>query len=490
VPTAEPLTTGVVLLTLGLLIGLSAAFSRASGRLGLPIALLFLGVGVLAGREGLGGIDFGDYGFAFRAGTAALVVILFDGGLNTPIASVRAVWRPAAVLATLGVLVTGAVAALGAWALGLPAVEAMLIGAVVSSTDAAAVFSVLRNSKVRLRRRVALVLETEAGLNDPMAVILTVGLTQYLLGTQRSGAVLAGLMVVQMAVGLLCGLAFGYGGRWLLPRLRLSAAGLYPVFTLALAFTAFGATTVLQGSGFLAVYVAAVLVGNAPIPYQAGVRRVHDSVAWLAQVAMFLLLGLMVLPSKLLQVALPGLGVGLVLALVGRPLAVALCLAPFRFAPREVAFVGWAGLRGAAPVILATFPVLSQAPGAEHMFQVVFFVVALNALVPGATLRAMVHRLGLESKGDPPPDATLEIMSQVPMDGEILSFFVEQASAVAGIALRDLPFPEGASILLLVRGHRLVPARGATHIEPGDHVHVFCRPEDKALVLLLFGREA
>jgi cell volume regulation protein A len=152
--------------------------------------------------------------------------------------------------------------------------------------------------------------------------------------------------------------------------------------------------------------------------------------------------------------------------------------------------VGWAGLRGAAPVILATFPVLCQAPGAEHMFQVVFFVVALNALVPGATLRAMVHRLGLESKADPPPDATLEIMSQVPIDGEILSFFVEPASAVAGIALRDLPFPDGASILMLVRGHHLVPARGATHIEAGDHVHVFCKPDDKPLVLLLFGREA
>jgi len=490
VATAEPLTTSIVLLVIGLLVGLAAAFSRASGRLGLPIALLFLAVGVLAGPEGIGRISFGDYGLAYRAGTAALVLILFDGGLQTPIASVRAVIRPAAALATLGVLVTAALAAAAARLLGVPWAEALLLGAVVSSTDAAAVFSVMRGARVRVRRRVALVLETEAGLNDPMAVILTLGLTQLLTGRRATVAGMVGLMVVQMAVGLLAGLAAGYGARLLLPRLRLAASGLYPVFTLALAFAVFGATSVLQGSGFLAVYVAAVIIGNGAMPYQAGVKRVHDSIAWLSQVGMFLLLGLLVLPSRLATVALPGLGIALLLAVVARPVAVAVALAPFRFRPRELAFISWAGLRGASPVILATFPVLAQAPGAEHIFQIVFFVVAVNALVPGATLRAAVRALGLTSRADPPPEATLEIMSHLAMDGEILSFFVEPESAVAGSALKDLPFPEGASILLLVRGHRLVPARGNTVVEPGDHVHVFCHSEDRPFVLLLFGREA
>jgi cell volume regulation protein A len=297
-------------------------------------------------------------------------------------------------------------------------------------------------------------------------------------------------MAVELSVGLLCGAAFGHAGRWLLPRLRLTAAGLYPVFTLALAFATFGATTVLHGSGFLAVYLAALLVGSAPMPYQAGVRRVHDSIAWLAQVAMFLLMGLMVLPSQLARVAVPGLGIALLLALVARPLAVALCLLPFRVAPREGAFISWAGLRGAAPIVLATFPVLARAPGAEQLFQLVFFVVAVNALVPGATLGWATRWFDLESRATPPPESSLEIMSQLPVDGEILSFSVEEASAVAHTALRDLPFPPEASILLLVRGHRLVPARGGTVIEPGDHVHVFCRPEDEPFVMLLFGREA
>lgn len=489
-PTAEPLATGVLLLTLGLLVGLSAAFSHASGRLGIPIALLFLGIGVLAGSEGIGGVPFDDYALAFRVGTAALVLILFDGGLNTPLSSLRAVVWPAVSLATAGVAITAALAAVAAYALGFPWQASLLLGAVVSSTDAAAVFSVLRHAGVRLRRRVALVLEMESGMNDPMAVILTIGLTEALAGGDRSALRLLGLVALQMSVGGAVGLGFGWLGRRVLPRLRLAAAGLYPVVTLAIAFASFGTAVILRGSGFLAVYVAAVAIGNGDVPYQAGVRRVHDSLAWLSQVGMFLLLGLLLFPSQLRAVALPGLGLGLLLAFVARPLAVAACLAPFRFAPREVIYLGWVGLRGAVPIILATFPVLYRAPGAERIFNVVFFVVVVNALVPGATVRWATRRLGLEAKAEPSPDATLEILSRRPMEGEILSFFIEPASAVANTAIRDLPMPPHSSVMLVVRGHRLVPARGGTVLEPGDHVHVFCDPADKPFVLLLFGREA
>ncbi|HSB18687.1 MAG TPA: potassium/proton antiporter [Anaeromyxobacteraceae bacterium] len=488
-PTAEPLATGLFLLALGLLVGLSAAFSHASGRLGVPIALLFLGIGMLAGSEGIGGLAFDDYGLAFRAGTAALVLIIFDGGLNTPLSSLRAVVWPATALATAGVAATAGLAAVGARLLGFSWPISLLLGAVVSSTDAAAVFGTLRQGGIQIRRRVSQVLEMESGMNDPMAVILTIGLTEALTSERPSALRLLWLVVVQMVVGAAAGVAFGYLGRLALARVRLAAAGLYPVVTLAIACLTFGATTVLQGSGFLAVYVAALLIGNGPMPYQAGIRRVHDSVAWLSQVVMFLLLGLLVFPSQLRAVALPGLGLGLLLAFVARPVAVALCLAPFRFAPREVLYVGWVGLRGAVPIILATFPVLARAPGAEMIFNVVFFLVVVNTLVPGATVRRATRWLGLEAKAQPAPDATLEILSHRPVEGEILSFFIEPASAVAGTAIKDLPLPPHSSVLLVVRGHRLVPARGGTVLTPGDHVHVFCDPADKAFVQLLFGRE-
>jgi cell volume regulation protein A len=401
VPLAEPLATGVLLLTLGLLVGLSAASSRASGRLGLPAALLFLGIGVLAG--GFGAIRFADHGLAFRLGTAALVLILFDGGLNTPFAALRqAVW-PSLTLATLGITVTASLTAAGAHLLGFSWEESLLLGAVVCSTDAAAVFSVLRGGGVRLRRRVALVLEMEAGMNDPLAVILTIALTGVLLGVRRSPLGLVGAVALEMGAGCAVGLLAGHGGRALLSGLRLAASGLYPVVTAALAFAAYGLAAILHGSGFVAVYVAALVVGNGPVPYQAGVRRVHDSLAWLAQVAMYLLLGLLVVPSRLPEVAVPAVALGLLLALVARPVAVALCLAPFRFAPRVVAYLGWVGLRGATPIILATFPVLVQAPGAERIFHVVFFVVVANALVPGATVRAATRPPRPPVQGRPAP---------------------------------------------------------------------------------------
>ncbi len=485
----EPLATALFLVALGALLAASALASRFSGRVGVPFALVFLLIGVVAGSEGLGGIAFDDYGVAFRLGTLALVLILFDGGLNTPLASVREAIRPAAMLATVGVAGTAALGAVAARAVGFPWMQAFLLGAVVSSTDAAAVFSVLRNSGIHLRRRVGLVLELESGLNDPMAVILTLALTAALVEGRGPGWGALAEVPVQLLVGTAIGTGVGLAGRWVMARTRLAAAGLYPVLTTALALVAFGAPTLVAGSGFLAVYAAAVVLGNARLPYQTGIRRVHDALAWFSQVAMFLLLGLLVYPTRLASAALPGLAIGAFLTFVARPLVVGLCLAPFRYPAREVAYVGWVGLRGAVPIILATYPVLAGAEGAGRIFDVVFFIVVVNAVVPGGTVGWVTRRLRLEAAAAPPPAAVLEIASAQPLADEIMSFYVEPASAVSGSAIADLPFPPGSAVMLIVRGTELVAAKGATTLEPGDHVYVFSPPADKPFLSLLFGRE-
>ncbi|HEX2141915.1 MAG TPA: potassium/proton antiporter [Candidatus Limnocylindria bacterium] len=361
----EPEATALLLAVGGLLLGVSVVFSRASQRTGLPIALLFLVVGMLAGSEGIGGIEFDDYEFAFRIGTLALALILFDGGLNTPLSAVRRVAAPVGILATVGVAMVAGLTAVVAHLLGLGWGEALLVGAVVSSTDAAAVFSVLRGSGLHLKRRVGVTLEVESGINDPAAIILTTVLTQNLLAPGSVGGWQIPLQVLlQIVVGTAVGLGVGYGGRELLSRLLLSTGGLYPVMTLALGLLSFGVTTLLSGSGFLAVYLTGLIMGNGPLPYRPGLLRVHDALAWLSQVGMFLILGLLVFPSRLLDVAAVGLGISLLLALVIRPLVVAVILAPFHYRVREVLYIGWVGLRGAVPIVLATFPVLVGAPGA------------------------------------------------------------------------------------------------------------------------------
>lgn len=465
------------------------ASSKFSSRLGFPVLLVFLGVGMLAGSEGIGGIDFENYGLAFRVGTVALVLILFDGGLNTAMSSVRRVLAPAGLLATLGVAGTGAATALGARALGFSWGESFLVGAIVSSTDAAAVFSSLRGAGIQVRPRLTHLLEVESGVNDPMAVILTLSVTRALVTGEASGWRIAADAALQLAVGTALGFGIGRGGRWLLARVRPAAAGLYPVLTLAIAFFAFGAPTVLWGSGFVAVYVAAVVLGNGPLPYVAGLRRVHDAMAWFSQVSMFLLLGLLAFPSRLAGVAAPGLALGLFLALVARPIVVTLFLAPFRIPWRELLFVAWVGLRGAVPIMLATFPVVSGVAGASRVFDVVFFIVVVSALVQGTSIRWLARRLGLAVDAPPSPRAMLEINSTLRLGGEVLSFYVEPASAVAGSRISELPIPEGSSVMLVVRGRDLVAARGRTVLTPGDHVYVFARPEEKGLVQLLFGRQ-
>ena len=486
----EPNTTAFILMLLGLLMGISVLFSRLADRAGVPVTLLFIVIGALAGSEGLGGIAFSDYGFAFRIGTAALVLILFDGGLNTPLSSMREGIRPAAVLATLGVVLTAGLVALAARLFGVPWPLALLLGSIVSSTDAAAVFSILRGSGLHLKRRVGVTLELESGLNDPMAVILTMAMTSSLVGASAPWWRLLLEALVQMAVGVGLGIAIGYGGRALLKRVRLPAAGLYPVLTIAVALLAFGVPTLMYGSGFMAVYISAMLMGNTHnMRYRTGILRVHDAIAWFAQVTMFLVLGLLVFPSKLLEVAPIGIGIAIAAAFVARPLAVLLCLVPFKYSVRERGYMSWVGLRGAVPIILATFPVLSGAPGAEQIFNIVFFVVVVNALIPASTVPWLTRKLGLTSDAPPTPPAALEITSTQLLNAEVTGFYVRSASAVCGATIADLPFPESATVALVVRSQELLAPRGNTLLQAGDHVYIFHKPQDLPFIQLMFGQQ-
>lgn len=483
---SEPFTTALVLTAVGLLLLLAGLASPLPSRFGVPALLFFLGVGMLAGSEGIGGIPFEDYGLAFRLGNVALALILFDGGLNTPPAVVRRVAGRASLLATLSVLLTALVVAGVGVGLGLSPELAFLVGAVVSSTDAAAVFAVLRGSRVRLKHSTAATLEVESGLNDPMAMFLTVVATEWMLGGIGPAGALW-LFVQQLVLGAAGGVAAGLLGRFLLHAVRLPAAGLYPVVTVAVAFLSFGATTLVNGSGFLAVYLAGIVLASGHLPYRAGVRRVHDSLAWLAQILMFVLLGLLVFPSRLVENAGMGLALAFALAFVARPLAVLGVLAPFRPPWRESAFVAWVGLRGAVPIVLAAYPVLRGVPSGHEIFHLVFFAVVVNALVPGATVGLVARWLGISRADAPPPAASVELVSLREFPGEFVWHFVHPVSAVAGAWVRDLSLPDGSLVVLIVRGEQVVVPRGDTRLEPGDQVCAFVTPDARGLLDLLFG---
>lgn len=489
-PVVEPHSIATLLTSFSLLLAISALFGRGFERIGVPVVLAFLAIGVLAGYYALPNPTLDHHHFAFRVGVVALTLIIFDGGLNTPRWALRQALPPSLALATIGVLLTAAlVAAAGRFA-GLPWGEAMLVGAAVSSTDAAAVFSVLRGSRVQLKHRVATTLEVESGMNDPVAMILTIAITTLLLpgGDATSAPALFGQSLFQLALGALFGAIIGKGGSLLLRRYRPPSGGLISVVTFALALLAFGGATILQASGFVAVFVTAVIMGNTQLPMRTSVVRFHDAMAWLSQITMFLLLGLLARPDRVLQSVPIALLIGLALTLIARPVAVYLCLLPFRFKPRETMFIGWVGLRGAVPIVLAIYPLMAGVAGAERVFDIVLILVIFNAIIPGSTVRYMARRFKLVEDTPPPPGAVLQIEAAQPLDAELMSFYVSGAVAVAGVQLADLDFPEGAAVSMIVRGESLIPPKGSTVLEVGDHVYVITKRHDLSEIQLMFGR--
>ena len=486
----EPAATAALLAAIGVLLVLAGLASPLSSRLGVPALVVFLGLGMLAGSEGIGGIPFDDYALAFRLGTIALVLILFDGALNTAPAVLRRAALPAGLLATVSVVATAALMAGFGVLLGLDPMVALLVGVVVSSTDAAATFAVLRGSGVRLRETTAATLEVESGVNDPMAILLTMVATELALGHAIGAGGVGLLFVQQFGLGGAVGVGSGFAARGLLRAVQLPAAGLYPVLTLAVAFLSFGIATLLGGSGFVAVYATGLVLAASAIPYGAGVRRVHDALAWLSQIMMFTLLGLLVFPSRLV----PALGIGnaiaLFLACVARPLAVAPVLAALRVPRHETAFISWGGLRGAVPLILGAYPVVAGYARGDELFHLVFFVVLASSFVPGATVGPVARWLGIAEPRPPAAPVRVELVSLRELPGDFVWYHVASASAVAEAFVRDLPLPEGCLVTLVLRGRDVVVPRGSTQLVAGDQVCVFVLPEGRALLDLLFGGTA
>ncbi|MFZ6018610.1 MAG: potassium/proton antiporter [Chloroflexota bacterium] len=452
----------------GLLL-ISVLVSKISDRFGVPVLLLFLGLGMLAGSDGPGGIYFDNPAVAQFVGVIALVLILFAGGLDTDITQVRAVLKEGILLSTLGVLITALLTGLVSMqVLGLPLEIGLLLGATVSSTDAAAVFSVLRSKGISLKGNLKPVLELESGSNDPMAIFLTVGIIQLIQFPNRSPLNLIGLFALQMLVGALIGLLMGRIMVWLINHIRLGYEGLYPVLTLSLVFLAFGITTILGGSGFLAVYLTGIVLGNREFIHRRSLLRFHDGLAWLMQIAMFLTLGLLVFPSRLVSVTGSGLLIAAALMLLARPLSVLISLIGSQFAFREKLFISWVGLRGAVPIILATFPLLAQIPQADLIFNIVFFVVLTSVLFQGTTITPAARWLKLDAPATPKRIYPIEFTPIGGFKSELKELAVPPNSPMAGKAIVELGLPDDFLVVLIARQNDFVMPSGGTVIEPGD----------------------
>lgn len=482
-----------LLLIGALLVLVGIASSKLSSRAGMPVLVLFVVVGMLAGSEGIGGIAFENYSLAHALGTIGLAVILFDGGLRTSFNDVRPVLGPSLTLASVGVLVTAGLTGLAVWwILDLPLLVSLLLGSIVASTDAAAVLSVLRSSGLNLPGRITHTLEVESGANDPMAIFLTVGLIEIIRGGIQGPADLLQLFAAQMLVGGVVGWIVGRAAVEVVNRIELEAAGLYPVLIAAFGFLAYGMAASAGGSGFLSIYVAGMVLGSHVMVFQRGILLFHDGAAWLAQIGMFVLLGLLAFPTRLLETAGTGLQLTAVLIFVARPAATLVSLLPWRFSIREILFISLAGLKGAVPVVLATYPLLMGLEGGERIFDVVFFVVLVSALLQGVSLPPVAQWLGLNQPAQPRPPVTLEITSLKHLNGDIVEYTVLPDSRVAGLTVQDLALPTSALIAMVVRDGQVVAPRGSTRIAADDHLFIVLAPEARQLVdrALLRGQES
>jgi potassium/hydrogen antiporter len=428
------------------------------------------------GSDGAGWIHFDDYALARTIGIVALALILFEGGLTSGLVEIRPVLGTAVSLALVATPITAAIAGVAAVALfDFDLEHGLLVGAVLASTDGAAIFALLRHST--LRRRLARALEGESGLNDPVAVLLVLALIEFI-NTPGYGVADAALLLVrQLGIGAVVGVAVGWLGVQAFRRARLATAGLYPVASLAIAALAFGGADTLHGSGFLAVYLAGLALGSAAIPAQQTITAFHQGLAWVAQVGMFLTLGLLVFPSQLGEIAVEGTVLALVAAAVARPLAVLPATLLAKYRARERIVLGWAGLRGAVPVVLATFPVLAEVPGSRELFNIVFFAVLVSTLVQGTTFEPLAARLGVTTSEPALPRPLAEGGTIRRLGAEILEYPVAQDDAVVGHRVRDLGLPRDAVVNVIVRDDQAIPPRGTTRLRAGDRLHVLIRQE-------------
>jgi cell volume regulation protein A len=452
------------------------AATLIAGRLRLPGLILFLGLGMAIGSDGFGWLEFDNYRLARTIGIIALSLILFEGGLTAGFSDLRPVVWPAFSLAVVGTLATAALAGLAAKLLfDFSTLESLLVGSILAGTDGAAVFALLRGST--LRRRLAKTLEGESGLNDPIAILLVVALIDAITKPHYGIGDAVVLFVRQLAIGGAAGILIGRGGAAAFERVPLATPGLYPVASIAVAALAFGTADIVHGSGFLAVYLAGLMLGDKRIPAKRTVIAFHEGVASVAQIALFVVLGLLVFPSQLRGVALEATALALLLAFVARPIATLIATAPFRFSIAEKTVLGWAGLRGGVPVVLATFPVIDHVPDSVEFFNIVFFAVLVSTLLQGMTFERLAEKLGVTTSEPAMPRPLAESGTIRRLGAEVVEFHVHGDDAIAGLRIRELGLPRDALVNVIVRGDEALPPRGSTVLQAGDRLHILVRQE-------------
>ncbi len=485
------MSLSIYLIVGAILLLVSIFSSKLSDRYGVPALLIFLAVGMVFGSDGLNWIYFDDYQFAQYLGIIALAYILFSGGLDTNWEEVKPIVGPGLVLATLGVLISAIILGVFAsWLLNLSLLEGLLLAATVSSTDAAAVFSVLRSKAVGFKYRLKELMEFESATNDPMAIFLTIGMIQLLTLPDFSWLSLLGLFLWQMLIGLVAGYLFGKLITWVINNINLDYDGLYPVLTLALVLLVYSATDLMKGSGFLAVYVAGLVLGNSTFVHQKSLMNFFDGVGWLMQITMFLTLGLLVFPNEILAIAGNGLLIALVLMLVARPASVFISLLSSRFRTRAKLMVSWTGLRGAVPIIMATFPLAAGLPNAELIFSIVFFIVVTSVLIQGPTLPLVARWLHVDSPVQQKTRYPIEFEPTVDTKGAMKEIEVEEGDPAVGKKVVDLNFPAEALIVILNRDGRFLVPRGTTELQAHDKLLVLAQKETMpALRELIKGKD-
>ncbi|MDP4222844.1 MAG: potassium/proton antiporter [Bacteroidota bacterium] len=467
------LTLENILLIGSLLLGISIIAGKTSFRLGVPTLILFVIIGMLAGSEGIGKINFDNPAVARFIGVVALNFILFSGGLETRWEVIKPVFWHGLVLSTAGVFLTAISVGIFVWAItDFTFYEGLLLGAIVSSTDAAAVFSILRSKSVGLKKNIRAVLELESGSNDPMAYFLTLAVMGLVIEKDHSALSIVPMFIKQVVIGTAAGLLTGRLGREIINRIELDFAGLYPVMAIALMFFTFSFTDFIGGNGFLAVYITAVYLGNQYLIHKRTIMQVFDGLAWLMQIVLFLTLGLLVFPSQIIPVLGVGLLVSVFLIFIARPFSVFACLLPFRLKLKTITFISWVGLRGAVPIVFATFPLLAGIEKSHMIFNLVFFISLTSVLLQGTTLRSAAKWLHVSVPEKAKLKTPLDVELSDTMKSELTEIEISDRSPAAGKRILELGFPRAALIAIIKRNGVFITPNGTTVIKPGDKLVV------------------
>lgn len=486
---AHTVSIELVLLIAAVLTLLSVLASKLSDRLAVPALLLFLVIGILAGSEGIGGIYFDNFQAAKSIGIVALIFIIFLGGIDTSWRSIKPVIAPGIVLSTLGVLLTALVVGLFATLiLKFTFFEGLLLGAIVSSTDAAAVFSILRSRKISLKRNLKPLLEFESGSNDPMAVFLTIGFLNILTKANLTPFDIALSFTLDMGIGALMGYLMAKISVVMINRVKLEYEGLYPVLTISLILLTYAVTTLLKGNGFLAVYILGLLLSREDFAHKRTLVRFHEGIGWLMQIIMFLTLGLLVFPSEIVPIFKSGFLIAAILIILARPLSMFICLLPFKFSIPEKLMISWVGLRGAVPIILATFPLLAGIPQAHAIFNIVFFVVLTSVLIQGTSIPFIAKLLKVQAPFDARKRFPIEFDQMEGINASLENVIVPYNSAANGKAIFELKVPPKALIVLISRKEKFIIPSGSTAIEGGDILLALASEQDFKALQQIFSK--